>query len=310
MHGTFRRQITIGAATTVRFDANLPANASCSGSLTLRAILIAAGCGLAVLPGIGPTRNAEREQLAPVSSRPADMAHLAGAAIHSAIPSVEEAIAAEPELVVIATAPIATPSPLPVPPVEIEAPSPALPVLIDALEKEPVLLVELPAPAELVPQALPPQVPVQPLRPVDVEQIAESEVRALQLPQSLEPGLAAGSSATLAARIDAMQVTIPPPPRLAEEERAALLAEAPTQMMVRIGDSGLGEVAFRTSEVNTVEVQLAGLLDLLVERFDSSEFERLRNSTAADNFVGFDQLRALGLNLRYDPVYDELRIAG
>lgn len=107
-----------------------------------------------------------------------------------------------------------------------------------------------------------------------------------------------------------MQVTLPPPPRLRDAERAALLVEAPTQMLVRIGDSALGEVAFRMTDASTIDVQLAGLLDLLADRFDSSEFERLRDSAAADTFVGFDQLRAIGLNLRYDPIYDELRITG
>ncbi|MXP41120.1 hypothetical protein GRI75_05600 [Altererythrobacter soli] len=148
----------------------------------------------------------------------------------------------------------------------------------------------------------------EPLRPVDIEQIADSEARSLRMAQLREPGLAGAGAPTLAARVDAMQVTLPPPPRLRDTERAALLAESPSNLLVRIGESELGKVALRTSDAQSFDVQLSGLLDLLVERFDSSEFERLRSSAAADTFVSFDQLRAMGLNLRYDPVYDELRI--
>lgn len=144
-------------------------------------------------------------------------------------------------------------------------------------------------------------------RPVDIEQIAQSEIRSLAMAQLREPGLADGAP-TLAARVDAMQITLPPPLRLGEVERAALLTESPSHLLVRVGDSALGSVALRTSGPNGFDVQLSGLLELLADRFDSSEFERLRDSAAADTFVSFAQLRAIGLNLRYDPVYDELLI--
>ena len=41
-----------------------------------------------------------------------------------------------------------------------------------------------------------------------------------------------------------------------------------------------------------------------------SELSRLRNSASADAYVSFDKLRSIGLKVRYDPVYDEVRIAG
>jgi hypothetical protein len=147
-------------------------------------------------------------------------------------------------------------------------------------------------------------------RPVDIEQIADSEARALWVAQLGEPQNAADGALTFAQRVDAMQIALPPPPRLRDAERAALLAESPSHLLVRIGDTSLGSVALRTSEGNGFDVQLSGLLDLLADRFDSSEFERLRASAAADTFVNFAQLRAIGLKLRYDPVYDEQRITG
>jgi hypothetical protein len=149
-----------------------------------------------------------------------------------------------------------------------------------------------------------------PLRPVDVEQLADSEVRSLRVPQLHAPGLVAGGDTSLSGRIAAMQVTPLPPPRLRDSDRAVLLAEAPTRLTLRIGDSAVGKVDFRMTATRTIDVKLASLLDVLAGQYDAAEFARLRSSSAADAYVSFDQLRALGLNVRYDPAYDELRING
>jgi hypothetical protein len=71
----------------------------------------------------------------------------------------------------------------------------------------------------------------------------------------------------------------------------------------------LGKVDFHMTDSHTIDVRLANLLDVLAGHYDAAEFARLRSSAAADAYVSFDQLRALGLNVRYDPVYDELRIS-
>jgi hypothetical protein len=146
------------------------------------------------------------------------------------------------------------------------------------------------------------------LRSVDVAQISDSEVRSLNVPQLQERGLVPGGL-PLSAKIAAMQVTPLPPVRLRDSDRTAMLAEAPTRMTVRIGDSALGKVDFHMTDSHTIDVRLANLLDVLAGHYDAAEFARLRSSAAADAYVSFDQLRALGLNVRYDPVYDELRIS-
>jgi hypothetical protein len=168
------------------------------------------------------------------------------------------------------------------------------------------------APVALVP-APPPQaeLAVAPKpRPVDIAQISDSEVRSLRVPQLHEPGLRADGEPMLATRIAAMQVAPPPPVRLRESDRVALLAEAPTRMTVRIGDSAVGKVDFRMTDTRTIDVKLGSLLDVLAGHYGAAEFARLRGSAAAEAYVGFDRLRAMGLNLRYDPVYDELKISG
>lgn len=142
----------------------------------------------------------------------------------------------------------------------------------------------------------------------DIAQITEGQAETPFVPQLHEPGLVAGAGNTLVAKVDAMQVYLPPA-RVTEETRQALLAEAPTEMTVRIGEQAIGKVAFRTSETGGIDVQLSGLLDLVADRLPADEFARLRNSQAADSFVGAEQLQAVGLTLRYDPVYDELRLS-
>jgi hypothetical protein len=195
----------------------------------------------------------------------------------------------------------------------------AIPKLAVAPSAPPPLAVNWPGPTPRLGVAEPPvRVPVDAAsappavlpRPVDIEQVADSEVRSLRVPQLNAPGLAAGGEPALSARIAAMQVTPLPPPRLREADRAALLAEAPTRLTLRLGNSALGKVEFHMTGAHTIDVKLSGLLDLLAGHYDAGEFARLRTSSAADAYVSFDQLRALGLNVRDDPAYDELRISG
>ena len=113
----------------------------------------------------------------------------------------------------------------------------------------------------------------------------------------------------LAAKIDAMQVTLPAPPRLSDRERATLLAEAPAEMTVRVGDEAVGAVAFRMSDARTIDVQLSGLLDIVADRMAPEDYGRLRTSDAAGEFVPLDALRAIGISVRYDAVYDELDLS-
>lgn len=163
------------------------------------------------------------------------------------------------------------------------------------------LLTPPPAPS---PAATPPQ----PLRRVDIAQIDTGSSPGVRVPQLHEPGLVPGGP-NLADKTAAMQVALPPPARLSEQELALLQADAPATMIVRLGEEAVGQVAFRISESRSIDVQLSGLLDVLADRFAPEDFARLRNASAADSFVPLDSLRAIGLSLRYDPVYDELRVS-
>jgi hypothetical protein len=136
------------------------------------------------------------------------------------------------------------------------------------------------------------------LRPVDVEQIAGSDTGLPQIEQLDSPG-----DRQLAQKAQIAQLSVP---RAVERELALLQEEAPAEVAVRFDDRAIGMVAIRVSQINTVDVQLSGLLEVMADRFAPEEFARLRDSAAADTYVPLDELRAAGLGLRYDPVYDEL----
>ena len=197
-----------------------------------------------------------------------------------------------------APTPAAAPLPIPVALPAASVPNSPAPLVVAATDP-PVPLVSPPPPASLP----------SPPRAVDVAQISEAAGRALHVPQLHEPGLAAGGGLLLAAKIDAMQVTLPAPPRLSDRERATLLAEAPAEMTVRVGDEAVGAVAFRMSDARTIDVQLSGLLDIVADRMTPEDYGRLRTSDAAGEFVPLDALRAIGISVRYDAVYDELDLS-
>ena len=147
------------------------------------------------------------------------------------------------------------------------------------------------------------------LREVDVVQLTSVSDRSAYIDQLTQPLGKSSARPTLAAQVDAMQVTLPPPPRFTEAEQALLLAEAPTEMTVRLGDEAVGKVNFRVSETRAIEVQLSGLIALVADHLAPEEYSRLQSSTAADTFVSLDRIRAVGLLVHYNPAYDELELS-
>jgi hypothetical protein len=335
MHGTFRGRIDEGAGMTVHFGACSPALAPATGKWRAKLAALLAGCCVAALPIASlPTSWRHTDRPPPVRHKGAAPRPVQVAAGYPPPAFAAGAPAAKAHRSPAPPKEVVIPRAVPVPPSLPEPPAPPAPMALESADAAapraipaftlaplpaPPIRVALPEPAPQLaaaePLVAPPAEvasapPIPTLRAVDVEQLADSEVRSQRVAQLHEPGLAAGSQPTLAARIAAMQVTPLPPARLRESDRAILLAEAPTRMTVRIGGAALGKVDFRMSEARTVDIKLASLLDILEGQYDAAEFARLRSSPAADAYVSFDQLRALGLKVHYDAVYDELRING
>lgn len=147
------------------------------------------------------------------------------------------------------------------------------------------------------------------LRKVDIEQISTPDLPAAtaQEVQSVDVGRTV--EANLASKLAMMQVSVPEHLAQREEARGKFLELSPRVLTLRIGESTLGEVEFRSEDQSTLAVSLSGILQILSDRFPPSEFNRLMASSNANTFVSLEQLRESGLTINYDPVYDELRLS-
>lgn len=80
-----------------------------------------------------------------------------------------------------------------------------------------------------------------------------------------------------------------------------------TELVAMVDGAPAGNIVF-SDENQVVSVQLGSLLSVLESRFDAPEFERLASSPAAGAMVPVEQLAQAGIDIRYDPVYDEFVI--
>ncbi|EDL48753.1 hypothetical protein ED21_23521 [Erythrobacter sp. SD-21] len=80
-------------------------------------------------------------------------------------------------------------------------------------------------------------------------------------------------------------------------------------MAVRMDGREVGAVPFQVNGDRTISVHLGQVLDLFEDRFDPTEFAGLRNAKASEEFVTLKQLVSAGIELRYDPVYDEIVVS-
>lgn len=114
-------------------------------------------------------------------------------------------------------------------------------------------------------------------------------------------------AATIADRSESAYV-----PQISDGARAAYIAQLDVdsdrgRMALRVDGEVLGKVDFQVAD-GRVSVRIGQVLDLFRRRFDQTEFARLRASQAADQFVSLERVRAAGVPLAYDAVYDELVI--
>ena len=197
-------------------------------------------------------------------------------------------LAAVPALKVDA---IAAPRPQPIVPA-------AIPARVATLPAPEIALAPIAAPVERAPAS-----------PAYIDQLSRprAESREVAAAQAL---LAEAAPVTLADAVAAMQVPAPPAFAMGDDERAKLMTEAPMRLQVRVGDNSRGMVALRMGTDRQVEVQLAGLIDVLAGDLGAADAEALGSAAAAQEFVGLERLRAVGIAVEYDPVYDEIVFGG
>lgn len=101
-------------------------------------------------------------------------------------------------------------------------------------------------------------------------------------------------------------------PQIAETAREVYLAQlsselAESRLPVRSGERVMGAVQFQVTD-GEISIHIGQLLDLFVEQMDAEEFASLRASAAAEQFVSLNTVRAAGIPLAYNAIYDELAL--
>jgi hypothetical protein len=81
-----------------------------------------------------------------------------------------------------------------------------------------------------------------------------------------------------------------------------------TQIGVQLYGTRLGAVPLRVLGSGVPSVRLGDLLGLLRNRLDTTRYDRLATSAAADSYVSLGDLRAAGIPVRYDAARDELNL--
>jgi hypothetical protein len=87
------------------------------------------------------------------------------------------------------------------------------------------------------------------------------------------------------------------------EEQLELVSR--TQLGARINGVLTGNVDFRQLD-GSIAVRLSSVVELLRDRYTSETFDRMSRSAASNAFVSIAQLQAAGIQINYDPAYDEL----
>ena len=80
-----------------------------------------------------------------------------------------------------------------------------------------------------------------------------------------------------------------------------------SQLLTRIGNKALGKIDFQQSSTG-LEVRLGSLVELLGDRYEPQQVERIMASSAKDLYIPLAQLQAEGIPLSYDPVNDEFNL--
>jgi hypothetical protein len=76
-----------------------------------------------------------------------------------------------------------------------------------------------------------------------------------------------------------------------------------------VGGAANGELPVRIGANGKASVRLGELLALVAERMERGAFAALSSSPATSSYVGFDALRAAGIDIAYAPARNEVRLS-
>jgi hypothetical protein len=185
------------------------------------------------------------------------------------------------------------------PPAPVLAASPAKADIPLETEAGPIEVVETPAEAALAvappPELSPPPDAAPPQRLAEVAPAPKSA------PTPAPTAMLAGTAETGAR--DEAPASLALAPLRQPMAIAAPSAQAPVQSypLAVVNGEPLGAVTLRDNGASEPAIHLGALLELVRLRMPEAEFTRLSAAAAADRFVTFDELRAAGIMVRFDP---------
>jgi hypothetical protein len=80
-----------------------------------------------------------------------------------------------------------------------------------------------------------------------------------------------------------------------------------SQLVTRIDGKTAGAVEFQQT-AGGLRVRLGSIIEVLGDRFESSQLARIRASAASNAWLSLADLQAQGIPISYDPVYDEFNV--
>jgi hypothetical protein len=100
-----------------------------------------------------------------------------------------------------------------------------------------------------------------------------------------------------------------PSPALAAPPAASApqIRDIRAQLLTRVDGRATGRLDFQQSAAG-LKVRLGSVAEVLADRIAPAELQRIRNSPAGQTWLSLAELRAQGVPISYDPVYDEFNI--
>lgn len=87
----------------------------------------------------------------------------------------------------------------------------------------------------------------------------------------------------------------------------ASAVEITSRLATRIDGRVAGELDFQ-QDMETLKVRIGSIVELLKDRYETAELNRIARSASGDVYLSIAQLQQAGIPISYDPVYDELAI--
>lgn len=96
-------------------------------------------------------------------------------------------------------------------------------------------------------------------------------------------------------------------PAIDPAKAAAPAFDIRSQLTTRVEGKVAGKVDFRQT-TNGLAVRLGSIVEVLQDRYDAAQIARIRASAAGDIYLSLAELKAQGIPISYDPVYDEFNV--